>query len=301
MIGVSLGVTGGRAMMPVVTVAGSGYAGSVYSSTLAGQWSANGAAIAGATGTTWTMTPGYEGFAIRCGNSNAIRMAMPSDYGLIDFDARVGVTTASGKVVSWVDRTGVLTAQQTTAAYQSSYSGNAIVTASGGTQGFVLTTTPAWAYMVQRQNALNRLMTRGDSTTSSGNDIVFTAGNTLLQFIEKYTVNGDKTYSAIDGSVVVNTSPYNGLAGYIAIVGVYDSSAMPSWAVVTDGAAGLLYQATSNNVGLVGTTRRVLLAPNPAAPIANRQTIEGIMAHTYSTTDRLPASHPYKTSAPRLQ
>ena len=61
MIGLGLGVTGGRTIFPVVTIAGPGYAGSVYSATIAGQWTANGAAIPGAVGKTWTMTPAYEG------------------------------------------------------------------------------------------------------------------------------------------------------------------------------------------------------------------------------------------------
>src|SRR5215217_283567 len=84
---------------PVIAIStGSGYAGSVYAATSssagAGQWLADGAAIAGATSITWTMTLAHEGKAIRyvdaSGTSQVIEMWVPQDVaGLVALmDAR---------------------------------------------------------------------------------------------------------------------------------------------------------------------------------------------------------------------
>lgn len=110
---------------PVIAIAsGSGYAGSVYTSTGAGQWTADGVAIAGATGTAWTMTSAYEGRAIRCGASNAIRMWTPAALGSsyktngvwLSFDK--GATLAAGKIAAATDLFGVRPYSQATATAQ---------------------------------------------------------------------------------------------------------------------------------------------------------------------------------------
>lgn len=57
---------------------GNGYAGSVITSTNAGQWKADGTNISGQTGTTYIVTRDVEGKAITCGSSsNAIQMWTP--------------------------------------------------------------------------------------------------------------------------------------------------------------------------------------------------------------------------------
>lgn len=65
---------------PVISIeTGGGYAGSVYQSTVAGQWTADGVSIPGQTGDTFQMTLQNEGKAIRCGASNTIEMWTPDD------------------------------------------------------------------------------------------------------------------------------------------------------------------------------------------------------------------------------
>jgi len=64
---------------PVISISsGSGYAGSTYSSTIAGQWTANGVAIPNATGNTFVLTMQHEGAEIKCGDSNSIQMWTPN-------------------------------------------------------------------------------------------------------------------------------------------------------------------------------------------------------------------------------
>jgi len=66
--------------IPVISItSGSGYSGSVYTSTIAGQWYADDVEVAGETGLTYTMTAANEGKAIRRGESNVIKMWVPSD------------------------------------------------------------------------------------------------------------------------------------------------------------------------------------------------------------------------------
>jgi len=84
MLGVGLSLMSvairGRAadLPPIISItSGNGYAGSVYSSTVPGQWYADGVAIAGAVGTSWTLPLAHEGQAIRCGDSNIIQVATP--------------------------------------------------------------------------------------------------------------------------------------------------------------------------------------------------------------------------------
>ncbi|MCC7320323.1 MAG: hypothetical protein IT542_05015 [Rubellimicrobium sp.] len=106
MLGLGLGVAGCAVLSQAPAIAvdsGTGLAGSVYRATRAGQWTADGQPIAGATGTTWVMTPAHEGAAIRCGASNAIEIWVPSDLpGILGWwDARRGVTLAGGTVSAW--------------------------------------------------------------------------------------------------------------------------------------------------------------------------------------------------------
>lgn len=99
---------------PVVSVvSGAGYAGSLYQCTSAGQWTADGVAIGGETGATFTMRAEYEGSIIRCGASNGIRKWVPADLASIvawwDASAEAEITSTAGAVQSWTDRLAGLT------------------------------------------------------------------------------------------------------------------------------------------------------------------------------------------------
>ncbi|WP_417255368.1 hypothetical protein [Celeribacter halophilus] len=114
---------GADRVWPVANISitsGSGYVGSVYTSTIADQWYADGVAIPGETGATFTMTAEYEGAAIKCGNSNVIRMWMPSDLASVNavWDALYGVTESGGTVTDWGARFGGARATQVTASRQ---------------------------------------------------------------------------------------------------------------------------------------------------------------------------------------
>lgn len=130
------------AAAPVISIAsGTGYAGSLYRASIAGgQWHANGAAIAGATGQDWTMTIGNEGAAItyRLGgqDSNVIEMWVPQDApGLVALmDIRRGLTLSGSNVAAWASQVGGVSATETTTAIQPGYS----ATAFGGSPGLVL-------------------------------------------------------------------------------------------------------------------------------------------------------------------
>ena len=116
---------GANRVWPIANISitsGSGYAGSVYTSTIADQWYADDVPIPGETGSTFTMTAEHEGAAIRCGNSNVIRMWMPSDLASVTavWDALYGVTESGGAVTDWDARFGGATATQATAACQPS-------------------------------------------------------------------------------------------------------------------------------------------------------------------------------------
>lgn len=60
-----------------ISSGGVGYAGTILTATSAGQWTADGVAIVGQTGTTYTIVRADEGKELRCGNSNPFQMWTP--------------------------------------------------------------------------------------------------------------------------------------------------------------------------------------------------------------------------------
>ena len=96
MLGIGLGGLGigapawsgsGQVAPTISLTSGSGYAGSVYTSTVAGQWTANGIAISGATGVTYTLTTAAEGTALACGASNTINL--PTEFVTITYNGAI--------------------------------------------------------------------------------------------------------------------------------------------------------------------------------------------------------------------
>ena len=137
-LGLGIGVTMARRPRPAPVVSitsGSGYAGSTYSSTVAGQWTADGVAISGATGSSYVMTLANEGKAIRCGESNTVQMWVPQLVaGLVALmDARRGLTLSGASVSAWASQVGGVGGAQATGASQPVYG----ATAFGGAPGLI--------------------------------------------------------------------------------------------------------------------------------------------------------------------
>lgn len=109
--------------------AGKGYAGSTYTSTTAGQWTADAVNIGGETGATYVLSRANEGKAIRCVGSNTIEMWLPTDLGadlVAWWDARTGITLNVSDVSSWADVKNGWAAAQGTGGLQPAFSSSGL-------------------------------------------------------------------------------------------------------------------------------------------------------------------------------
>lgn len=283
------------AASPVISItSGSGYAGSVYSSTVAGQWTADGVAIAGATGTAWTMTAVQEGKAIRCGGSNVIRMWTPAALGSsyktngvwLSFDK--GATLAAGKIAAAADLFGVRPYSQATATAQftaSTISGHlAGVVTAGVAQSMAPAASfaPLWWAVVAGYGAgtetafatYNQLVGTGTSVDGlRGNSGAATMGGG-----SGFYVNGTATATLLPAAkAIVAATPTAGGTAYKWPLGL---GRINTW-----GWSGPIYEALA--LGAVPDT-------------ATRQQIEGYLAHAQGLSASLPAAHPYKSAAPQV-
>lgn len=277
---------------PVIAIAsGSGYAGSVYTSTGAGQWTADGAAIAGATGTAWTMTAAYEGAAIRCGASNAIRMWTPaalSGNRVAWLAPRWSMTVAAGKIVELPDRWGANPFSQTVAANQptaTSIDGYAAVLGVSGVDAYLQSSAAlavGYAFFVAAYTNTGGVFANWGALLAQGAGYgSFQGRNTAATWnaISVRSNGGDLTTSAaavLSGKSLLSSVPRQPTAAANQRIGM--QSAGTGW-------IGAIYEA-------------ILLTTEPDT--ATRQRIEGYLAHVQGLSAGLPAAHPYKAAAPQV-
>lgn len=287
---------------PVISISsGSGYAGSVYASDIAGQWTADGVAIAGATGTSWTMTVADEGKVIRCGNSNAIQMwtlnDIPVEYRTNGgwWSSRRGVqVSADNKVTGVTDQFGVRDVVNSVAAYQPTFSGN-LFEFGISPNNFILQVTggpyaPAW-WILGMHFRLGV-----DTRANSFNGLI--GNNNTSQTVPTRVMLDNTSINLLAGTV------WTGLASVNA--GAYSTAILPlSTSLVelrSDPSSATWSIGCSNGNtgrGWCGQIRDVLaLGIEPTGDLLQR--IQGCMAHQIGIADKLPADHPYKTSAPQV-
>ncbi|WP_152559505.1 hypothetical protein [Paenirhodobacter enshiensis] len=278
---------------PVIAIAsGSGYAGSVYSSTVAGQWTADGVAIAGATGTAWTMTAAYEGKAIRCGASNVIRMWTPAALtaGQVCWlDPKWSQTVAGGKVAVLPDRFGLCDFVQSNAANQP-VSGMidgypAAVFTDGSAAVFmssVVSVAPMWWCVVARYGTgAETTFARATclvSGAASNLDIRGAAGASVWSGVSASCVDGVPGAAVLPmARRIVSAGPRNATTAALSWRLGYPNTSL-SW-------SGALFE---------------ILALSSTPDTATRQKIEGCMAWRNGLAGALPTDHPYRTNAPRI-
>ena len=281
---------------PVISItSGTGYAGSVYTSTVAGQWYANDVAISGyESATTYTQTVTNEPAAIRCGASNIIQMwtpaALNSSYKTngvwLSFDK--DMTLAAGKIAAAADLFGVRPYSQATATAQftaSTISGHlAGVVTAGVAQSMapVASFAPLWWAVVAGYGAgtetafatYNQLVGTGTSVDGlRGNLSAATMGGG-----SGFYVNGTATATLLPSAKsIIAATPTAGGTAYKWPLGLGRQTA---W-----GWSGPIYEALA--LGAVPDT-------------ATRQQIEGYLAHAQGLSASLPAAHPYKSAAPQV-
>lgn len=288
---------------PVISIAsGSGYAGSVYASTVAGQWTADGAAIAGATGSTWTMTIEHEGKAIRCGDSNALKMwtlnDIPLEYrtnGGWWSPRRAVQVTSENRVSSLPDQWGVRAQGQQNVNYQPDYEvidGHAAAvwpnTNNYKKLEVVAPYAPAWFAFVMRLRDGTGVFANYEGPIGS-ND---------LQPVASRIMGGNNSANWMTGTVWTSESNINA-QGYSA-VGAPLPKSLVEFRGTPVNALWLIGVGSRNDAAgrsWKGPIWEVLaLGVEPTGELLAR--IQGCLAHQQNISDKLPADHPYKASAP---
>ena len=302
----AFGGGGAPTTTPVITLtSGSGYSGSVLTSTIAGQWTADGANISGATGTSYTITVSTEGKDIKCGNSNTFAARwLPSQLNSIDtwFDAKYGITLNGSNVSAITARAGDLSASQSTASYQPTYNAiglNNKPALIGGTYDSgikmllsrnIFNSVAATAlfisdisapYIYCAYNGTNSTQqTVNRSTIISPCIIIFVSDGTTLKLYLNGTLIATQTTTAF-GNII-----------YAAVLSFTSGLSSQSLRVFIQ--STLLNDASSPRA-FNGALGAIITARGTGN---NYQKLEGALAHDWGLTSVLPTNHPYKTNPP---
>ncbi|WP_374290433.1 hypothetical protein [Paenirhodobacter enshiensis] len=302
---------------PVIAIAsGSGYAGSVYSSTVAGQWTADGVAIAGATGTAWTMTAAYEGKAIRCGASNAIRIWTPgvlaSAIEYLDLRRADALTLAAGRVASVTNLIGGQARSQKTASAQPLYTAaglNGLPAMTGSTAllsgdldtgdrsvwavALVLAVSPSNGRPLVELNKATP-----DSSTAGSFRPLHVYSNRITPYVA-----GSMLYAGniTDGvPIIVHSRIVIGADMSVGTTEIDDSTRPTPTSTLTERSTVTYFNRASGNTPSAGVSLAQVVIGTGELSVADQQRIEGFMAHSYGLSASLPAAHPYRTNAPRI-
>lgn len=287
---------------PVISIqSGSGYAGSVYRTTVAGQWYADDVAISGATGVQWTMTLAYEGAVIRCGASNTIQMWLPSHLSAALktdgawLDPRRGQTVVAGRVTALKDQFGQRDFSQSTTTNQpasETIAGYPAVVWSETANNCGLQPAqafrPAWCAAVvrcgdgitiQRGNTVS-LLSAGiaKSAISVATGSIELLGNALSSF----------TDLRLDGAAGTATQFLPRPKSIVSMQLALDQARQ--WGIGN---------SVSNNGWSGPVFEWLYLGAVPDADTLAR--IEGCLAHRNGVADVLSDSHTYRTLGPRVQ
>ena len=283
----------------IAITSGGGYAGSVYTSTVAGQWTADGSPISGATGTAYTMTLIDEGKAIRCGVSNTIEMwtfnDIPSAYRTNGgwWDPKHSQTLSGGKVASWPDQWGVRDMTQATGSKQptsetvSGYPAAIWPDASLDTYlGPAAAFAPAfWLLVLRYKDGIDPAFGNYDALVTDGsstNRVMGDSGTNQIYLYSGWAAVARKNGNAPEAPILpLAKSLVSFSGGAVATswsLGRSRSSGDRAW-------KGPMFEA---------------LALGVAPDTTLRQQIEGCAAWRNGLQASLPQDHPYKSAAPRI-
>lgn len=302
----------------VTITSGSGYAGSVLTSTNAGQWKADGTNISGQTGSTYTVTRDVEGKAITCGtSSNAIQMwtplHLPSVYqtdgtnygGWWDPGYSSTVTLNSGNISSLANLfSGGPAMTQATSAAQPAYNVGgyidfpATANAPNATYGLL----PASAICLKYFCVVIQY-SQGTQTSFAGYNGILNDSTANSHSISGNANNGgilSPTYinsSANIPQIMAGEATVNGASSIRTALLPMPLSLLefrPSRGAVTVGP----YCAAAANCWRGPYREFMTLAAVPANSIAEK--IQGYMMWHNAIQTSLPPDHPYYASPPRV-
>lgn len=295
---------------PSLTItSGSGYAGSVYTSTVAGQWFADDSAIPDANGTTFEMPLALEGKALRCGASNTIRMWRPQMLGAIAavMDIRQGLSLSGTAVSAWASQVGTLIAGQASTsarpqASASAFAGTPALTFDGGDEllDLALATTPS-ARTVVCGVVFNGTGSRSifGAAQSGGYVLRVSSGNLLQVGASNVTILATATATVTGGSPLILVSRFVSSGPYdFRANGGSLGSGTASGGFWGSGTARIGSTAAGDVARMNGAIASII-AFDAWLSEAEVQRAEGWIAHTSGTSSLLPTGHPYKTEAPR--
>lgn len=283
---------------------GSGYAGSVYTSTVADQWTADGVPISGETGTTFTMTAEHEGAAIRCGSSNVIEMWMPSDDSP-DFGYRPDLDstlTMSGANVAAMDAVAGPDLKQTAASSQPTLSSINGIQALYVNGTFLIGNSHNIAYesgmgsVIAQMTGPNRMARWSGNNSGSGTSWSGFASPVLSSY--RASVGYNASFGA---SVPLTASPQ--------ILTTYAASGNADTVLRSNG--GVDSGASDNTRSSVSTPYITIGGSQAIGTIGEfywwesydntiLMKLEGYYAHKYGLVANLPSTHPYKNTAPMV-
>lgn len=313
----------------IAITAGTGYAGSIYSSTRSGgNWYADATPIPGATAPTHIMLAENEGKAITYRYSsfvsNSITMWVPqgnisSLLFLFDPCAETTLTLVSGNVSQWNSKAGSiagLNAAQATAGNRLAWS----ATARNGKPGLVgdnaaakyltlnsitslpqLTATSVIAgcgFCNAGANSYRALFSWGP-TSGSGNR---TTGKGPGNFLGHYGSTSGFDYVTTSewlgaDKIVVDT--VTSTSGDEYVDGITPASGSKSWSYNTPtggiGRIGAWTTGTAQNwYGVI----QEIMGFDAVLTTTDRQKVEGYLASKYGLRGLLPGGHPYKSTNP---
>ena len=322
------GITAAKGPGDMVTIqSGTGYAGSVLKTNVltGGNWRRNGTNIAGATGTTYTMTYADEGQAIdfkptSAPAGNVIEMFMPSDIAnlalWIDAMNTAGITFGTGSLVAGIaSRAGSLSFAQATAGSQPSHSN----TGRNGKPAFIMTTgkrmalnTPTampsgtgashtfgLAYMSTAAINFRAYLGwgsgnstgqyRGFGKNNSGNRVFSIGAGELLS---------DPAVTYLDTDRIIACNQKNG-GTVLTVDGQYETTDALNVSTGTNSYCNFGCGRNDDPRQMEGAVQEFMVY-SATLSTADRQKVEGYIAHRWDQLARLPADHPYKVRAPRI-
>ena len=267
-------------------------------------WSGNVLTISGtptATGTFNYTIPLTGG----CGSVNAtgtIRVRtnswVPSDGGAslalwMDAADAATITHSSGVVSQWNDKSGnARHLAQSDNALRPTYTAN-ILNGKGGidfylNKGLFSTTTPVVGYIatiIKAQSAtwpnyhttLESRSGRIGGIRENGNTMFHSNVYPSLAWQDGTSISPGATFSTINSPHIIEYTPAAGTGNPMSgvTVGNYDAG--------SNGGAGIQYE---------------IIALSAAPSVADRERMEGYLAHKWGLTANLPSGHAYKSSAP---
>ncbi|WP_139291341.1 hypothetical protein [Paracoccus sp. SM22M-07] len=266
---------------------GGGYAGSTYTSTVAGQWTANDVDILGETGASWTMTREYEGAVIRCGGSNAIRMWMPTDLDaglkVVWADPKRQQSAGTGFVSQLADQFGTNDFVQSSPSLRpvaNTEGGDPFISFNSGTylESTTAIATPYIAFV---------------SRYKTGVEAAFDTYQVLIGDTGGHRVQGDG-FNATQW----NSGPLRKNGGASSLVALPMPKSLFMGVPARAATVAKIWLGSTAPRWNGGLWEFIALSAMPTE--ADRLILEGCMAHRNGIAASLPSGHPYKLTGPQV-